>query len=212
MWIALGIIGFLALLITVIILLPVRIIIKNDENNPLILRYKLLGKTFGEDPDPNDPVVRTLKTATGVDRLDKAAAQQSIRKDGLKKTVTETYKTLADLLKEVVVLLKICTVTRLHVSIVCAGDGADEVAMHYGQCCTATYSLLNVLRSLVKVRKRGCKIDIRSDFLGGESSFRYDVELTVRVGRVISSLWRVVMAEAARQNPRPTAQKKPQQK
>ena len=52
MWIAIGIAGFIAVLITVILLLPVKVIIKNDENNELILRYRFLFKTYGENPDP----------------------------------------------------------------------------------------------------------------------------------------------------------------
>ena len=58
MWIVLGIIGFLALLITVILLLPVKIILRNDDKEALILRYRFLGKTFGEDPNPDDPIVK----------------------------------------------------------------------------------------------------------------------------------------------------------
>ena len=61
MWIVLIVIACLALLITVICLLPVKVLLKNDAQNPLILRYKFLGKTFGENPDPNDPIIKTLK-------------------------------------------------------------------------------------------------------------------------------------------------------
>lgn len=197
MWIALGILGGIAVLITVILLLPVRIIIKNDENNELILRYKFLFKTFGEDPDPNDPIVKALKTASGIDRLETKAIQKNIQSDGLHKTVSGSFSTLVDLLKELVGLLKRCKVTKLSVFIRCAGD-ADEAAVHYGQCCTAVYSLLNLLRSFVKVRKRGCNIDVGCDFLGTESVFRYDAVLTILAGRVLAGLWRAVMAEARR--------------
>ena len=71
MWIFLGIVAFLALLITVILLLPVYVIIKTDKNGELIFRYKFLNKIYGEDPDPNNPVVKTLKKASGVSRLEK---------------------------------------------------------------------------------------------------------------------------------------------
>ncbi len=217
MWIALGIIGGLAALITIILLLPVRIIIKNDENNELILRYKFLFMTFGEDPDPNDPIVKALKTASGIDRLETKAIQKNIKSDGLQKAVSGSFATLVDLLKEVVTLLKRCKVTRLSVFIRCTGDGADEAAIHYGQCCTAVYSLLNFLRSFVKVRKRGCKIDVGCDFLGTESVFRYDAVLTILAGSVLAGLWRAVMAEAkrtaaAQQKQPQKQQQKPQRK
>ena len=59
MWIFLGILLFIATLITVILLLPVYIIIKSDENGELVLLYKFVGKTFGEEPDPKNPIVVT---------------------------------------------------------------------------------------------------------------------------------------------------------
>lgn len=201
MWIILGILGFLAVLITVILLLPVRIILKNSENEPLILRYKFLFKTFGEDPNPDDPVVKMLKSATGADRLDRKAVQQSIESHGLKKAVSQTFTTLAALVKEIVNLLKVCRITKLHVTIRSAGEDASEAAIHYGQCCAATYTLLDILGHYTKLRKRRCKIDIGCDFDADKSFFRYDVVLTVRVWRVLKALWKVAMDEARRMHP-----------
>ena len=198
MWIALGIIGFLAALVTAIVLLPIKFIIKNDENNELILRYKLLGKTFGEDPDPNDPIIKSLKSAAGVDRLGKAELKKSIHSDGLTKTLKSSYAMIIDLLKEVVALLKLCKITKLEVKIRAVGDGPDEAAIHYGQYCAITYGLLNAINVFVKVRKRGCNVDIGCDFFGTESVFRYDVVLVTRFGRVLAALWRVILAEAKR--------------
>ena len=77
MWIALGIVGGLAALITVILLLPVKVIIRNDEQNELILRYKFLFKTYGEDPDPNDPIIKALKEASGVNRFQKRELKET---------------------------------------------------------------------------------------------------------------------------------------
>ncbi|MBO5892529.1 MAG: hypothetical protein J6Q30_07465 [Oscillospiraceae bacterium] len=207
MWIVLGILAFLATLITVILLLPVKIIIKNDEQNELILRYKFLFKTFGEDPNPDSPIVKALLSATGVERLHVKNVQKNIQSDGLKKTVSASFSMLIDLLKEVVALLKYCTVTRLHIKIRSSGDDVDDAAIHYGQCCAATYSLLNILRSFLKVRKRGCNIDLGCNFFE-KSVFRYEVVLTIRTARVLGGLWRVAMAEAKRMD----AKKNPQEK
>ena len=198
MWIVLAVIAFLVLLITVICLLPVKVLLKNDEQNALILRYKFLFKTFGENPDPNDPIVKTLKKAGGVDRLEKEALQSSISTDGLKKTVSDSYSTLIGLIKEILFLLKYGVITRLHVCIRCTGDDAAETAIHYGQCCSATYSLVNALSSYIKIRKRGCKLDIGCDFSGKEPLFRYDIVLRISFGRVLAGFWKVVLAEAKR--------------
>lgn len=199
MWIALAIIAALATIVTVFLLLPVKIIIKNDENNQLILRYKFLFKTFGEDPDPNDPIIRTLKSLSGVDRLNSSSIQKGIDAQGLPKTLSETFDVLKDLVKEIVVLLKYCTVSRLHIKIRSTGNGADQAAIHYGQCSTVTYSLINALRDFVKIRKRGVNLDIGCDFFGSKPEFRYDIILVIRVARLLAGLWDVALAEAKRQ-------------
>ena len=198
MWIALGIVGGLAALITILLLLPVKVIIKNNDRNEFIFRYKYLFKTFGEDPDPNAPIVKTLKSVTGVDRLNKSAVKENIDAEGLIKTVKESLSMVVDLLKEILKLLGRCKVTRLHVTIRCTGDGADEAAFHYGECCAVTYSLLNVVNGLLKVRKRGCNVDVACDFMGDKPVFRYDVVLKIRASRVLAALWRVAWAEVKR--------------
>ena len=206
MWIVLGIVGFLALLITVILLLPVKVIIKSDENNELYLRYKFLGKTYGEDPDPNDPIVLMLKKAGGVTRLEKKNLQASVKSGGLQKTVTDSFQLIIDLLKEVLGLLQYATARRLHVKIRCGGEDAAETAIHYGQYCAIAHGFLNVLQGFVKIRKRGCKIDIGCDFFG-EDAFAYDILLVVRFNHVLAGFWRAVVAEAKRMAKRPPQQK-----
>ena len=208
MWIVLAIVAFLAALITVIVHLPVKIIIKNDDDNALILRYKFLFKTYGENPDPNDPIVQMLKRLGGVERLEKTTLKQNVQSDGLQKTVTESYSVLLDLVKEVVGLLKRCTVATLQIKILSAGEDASQAAIRYGQYCAATHSRLGVLRSCLKVRKRGCDIDISCDFLAEKSVFRYNVVLVIGFGRVLAGFWRAVLAEAKRM----AAEQQPQQK
>lgn len=198
MWIALGIVGGLAAIITVLLLLPVKVILKNDEHNMLIFRYKYLFKTFGEDPNPDDPIVKALKSATGVDRLNKASVKENIGTDGLLKTVKESFSMVVDLLKEILRLLGRGKVSKLQVTIRCTGDGADEAAIHYGECCAAAYSLLNLLQGYVKVRRKGCYVDIACDFMGDKPVFRYDLEIKIRASRVLGALWRVAWAEVKR--------------
>ena len=96
MWIVLTIFAFLAIVIAVILLLPVKVIIKNDEKQGFVLRYKWLFKTFGENPNPNDPIVKALKQAGGVDRFEKANLKKNLRTEGLQKTVSDSYSSLKD--------------------------------------------------------------------------------------------------------------------
>lgn len=197
MWFLYILLGLLAV-ITAILLLPVKVIVKNDENNELILRYKLLFKTFGENPNPDDPITKTLKKAGGVERLETATIKKNIRKDGLQKTVSDSYEALVALLKELVFLLRRGTVTRLKIKILCADDSPDQTAIHYGICIAATHTLLAALDSFLRIRKRGCDIDIRSDFSGKDPVFRYHLIIAVPFYRVLASFWKVAWAEAKR--------------
>ena len=208
MWIFLSILGVIAVLITGILLSPVKIIIRNNEQNELLLYYKFLFKTFGEHPNPDDPIIKALTSASGVDRLKPENIQESIRTGDLRKTVTTTYATLVDLLKQVVALLKRCTVSKLQLKILCAGEDADQAAIHYGLCLTATHSLLNLLRTFLKIRKKGCQIDVRCDFLATQAVFDYHIVLTVSAARVAGALWKVIIAEGKRLAQEQTAQRK----
>lgn len=212
MWVVLSILAILAALITVVVLLPVKIIIKNDDQNQFILRFQFLFMTFGDNTNKerentDNPIVKALLSATGFDRLETKTVQKNIRSDGLKKTVSESYTMLTELLREAVALLKRCTVSRLQIKIRCSGDDAAQVAIRYGQYCTATYSLLSVLRNFIKIRKRGCSIDISSNFPAAESVFRYEVVLSFRAARILTGFWRIALGQFKRMAAQKTQQK-----
>ena len=222
MWIALAIIGGLAVVITAILKLPLYIIIKNDEKNELILLYRFLGKIHGENPDPNDPIVRTLKRTSGVDRFEKEKLQKKVQTSGLKESVKESLAVLGDILKEAVALLKFCTATKWHIRVRCAGEDPADAAMHYGYYSAAIYGVMELAATRVKFLRRRCKVEIDCAFNGEEEIFRYDVELRVTLDHVIAAFWRLAWAEAKRNDPNlqqpaqkrpvPQKKKKPQQK
>lgn len=200
MWIALGI---LAAVITIVLLLPVKLIIKNDVDAPLTLHFKVLGMTFGGEPKPHSPADKTLKKAGSKE----STLKDRVRTDGLRKTVTETYDFLVALIKIALKLLKRCVITRLHIQIRCAGSDAAQTAIHYGQYCAATHGLLTALRALLTVRQRGCHIDIGCDFISEKNLFRYDVEISVRSCHILAAAVRLLFSE----NFRKLVMEKPQQ-
>ncbi len=200
MWVLWNILTILAALITLILLLPVKIILKNDEENQFTLRFRFLFLTFGADTKKkstsgDNPIVSALLSATGFDRFHTKTVEKSIRNDGLKKTVSESYDMLTDLLREAVALLKRCTISRLHIKIRCSGGDADQIAIRYGEFCAATYSLLNVLRNFIKIRKRGCNIDIGCNFLEKEPLFRYEVVLSFPTARILAGFGRILLGQ-----------------
>ena len=198
MLIFLIILCILAAIITAILLSPVYVIIKNDKSNNLIILYKLLFKTFGENPDPNHPIVKALKKSTGIERLEKESLEKNIEDSGLSTTVSETCRILADLLKEIAKLLKYCTAKEYKLKIICSSDDAAETAVSYGKCCAAAFPLLGLFGSLMKIKKKGRNIDIRCDFTGKKELFRYKFVISVKLCHVLAAFLRVAITEAKR--------------
>lgn len=198
MWIFLSVIAFLALLITAILLLPIFVTIKIDEENDFYIRYKILHKTFGENPDPNNPIVKTLKNASGISRLEKKPSEESKEDDGLLETVKDNLSLITDLLKELLNLFKRCKTKTFKLKIICADENAADAAISYGECCAVVYPILGYLHSIINIRKRGKKIDISCDYNGSEGEFSFETVLVIRLFRVLGALFRTVVAEAKR--------------
>lgn len=198
MWIFLGIVAFLAGLITVVLLLPVHVIIKNDEDNNMILRYKILFKTLGEDPDPNNPIAKAIKKSSGISRIEKKNLERNIEQSGFSSTVKETFDILVDLLREVVAILKYCTAKKFMLHIVCSAEDAADAAVSFGECCAVAYPAVGAVCSAVKVPNKARDIDIRCDYLSKKDIFRYDFDISVRVFRVLAAFFRIALAEARR--------------
>lgn len=198
MWIALGIVIFLALLITVVLLLPVSVIIKTIDGE-LVLRYKILHKTFGEEPDPDSSIVKALKEITGAAQLDKQKIKTSSQEKGLSSTVSETLNILIGLVKAVLELLKHATVKKLKLNIVCTGEDAADVALSYGRCCAFVSSALGFLSSYMRIKKRGRDIRVSCDFDEEKKGvFELEIVLVLRLFRVLAALIKRAVKEVER--------------
>lgn len=198
MWIFLGIIGFIVLLITVILLLPVTVFINTDQNGELVILYKILFKTFGENPDPNQPIVKALKDISGVTRLDRENLKKSSKNGELLVTLRDNLSLIVGLFKRLLELLGTCTVKVLKIDIVCAEGDAAKTAINYGVCYAIIAPLINLIHGSMRVKKRGEKININSDFEKAEGSFEFEIVLVTRVFRVIAALFRLAFDEAKR--------------
>lgn len=198
MWIFLGIVAFLALLITAILLLPIDIIIKNDDDDNLILLYKILFKTFGENPDPNNILVKTIKETSGISKIEKDGLKKNVAESGFWSTVSYTARILLSLLQEIVNVLKYCKLKKLNIKAVCAGEDAAETAVDYGKCCAIIYPIAGFLSSNMKVKRKAQKIDIKCDYTNGENIFKYDILIMIRMYHAIAALFRIALKEAKR--------------
>ncbi len=198
MWIFLGIVAFIVLIITAILMLPVYVIIKTDATGELIFRYKFLNKIYGENPDPNNPIVKTLKDASGVSRLEKDKLKSSVESGSLSSTVSESLTLILSLLKRLLALLKYCRVKKLKLKIVCAKTDAAETAISYGKCYAVVAPFIGFLHSVMKISRKGEDISIDCDYVSAQDVFEFETLLMVRVFRVIVALFLAALDEAKR--------------
>ncbi len=198
MWIFLGVVAFLVLLITVICLLPVYVIIKTDADGDLIYRYKFLNKEYGENPNPNNPIVKKMKQASGLSRLEKENLKDSVKTGSFSDTVSESLTLIPSLLKRLLALLKHCEIKKLKIKIVCAEEDAAQTAISYGKCYAVVAPLVGFLHATMTISKKGEDIDISCDYLNETGVFEFETSLQVRVFRVLVALFLTALDEAKR--------------
>lgn len=198
MWIFLGIVLALATIITAILLLTVTLIIKTDQNGDMILRYRFLFRTFGEQSNPNHPLVKIIKKGSGIARMEKTARHTNVEKSGAVATYGELLRILVDLLSEIGGLLKHCTAKKLALDIICTGEDAADAAINYGACSAVVYPLFGVIHTVMRVRESGRKINIGCDYSASKDKVRYHVEISTRFGRLLAAFLRIAYAEAKR--------------
>ncbi len=208
MWIFLGILLFLVCVITAILLLPIYIIIKSDATDAFYFRCKFLGKTLGgnpkssspksSSPKTDNPFAKALKSASGLSRLEKDAIKKNIQENNLLKAVKENFVLIADLLKEIIRLVKRCKAKVFRLKIVCSDDDPAEASIKYGACCMATFPILDYLFSYIRMRPSVKDVDISYDFEGGNSMFAFETVLVLRVHQVLGTFLQIIIAEARR--------------
>ncbi len=190
-------IAVIALLIIATLSLPINIIIRSDkENGPKVL-YRMLGKVFGEHPDPNNPIARALKKIVGVSHLEsKEQLKSTVEDSGFSLTLTNTVTTLKLLLDRIFWLLPRARVKKLRIVSISAGDDAADTALRYGAVCAVLYPLISYLQSLTRVRKKAVDTCITCDFDATESTLELDIEISLTVHLALRALWHIAKKQA----------------
>ena len=197
MWIFWLILGVIGALIAAVLLLPIHLIIKNDENNNMLIRYRVLGMTFGEIPKPETPLEKSLKESTGIARAMERLSRRKLLEDTVQ-SVKELCEILRDLFEELNNGLRRCTAKVFRVEVVCAEDNAADTAIAFGKVSALVYGLSAAVANLIKIRKRGRKLDVRCDFEGGKKQLRYEFVIMVRGHWVLSTLVKLMLKETRR--------------
>lgn len=181
------------LIICLILLLPVHVMLYTREDGSIKLLYRILFLTFGRHPNPKSPIVRIAKELTGLSRLsDLGTVKRSVEDSGISTTAGQIVHILLLLLERVVWLLQYCTLRRLRINAVCAGEDAAEAAMEYGAVCAVVYPLIGFVEGNMKVRERGLEVSIGCAFDRAVGGFSLEAELTVRIWYVALALAHII--------------------
>lgn len=202
----------LVLIVTAILMLPVDIIIKSDEKGELIFRYKFLFKTYGENPDPNNPIIKAVKKTTGIDKLEVGEIKKKLKESSYVPTALETINILKGLLGELGHILKHFSARLFKIDVKCAADDAADAAINYGQYCALIYPLTAGLGVFIKIPKRARKINIAISPEVEKDKIEYEIIIRVKVVRVLWAFFRVSYKEAMRNLENGEVPKKPQAK
>ena len=174
------VLGILVLFLSVVLLLPVRFIIRNDDENRFYFRVKLLWFTFG-GPKKSGKAGKGVRKQAGIEELELESIKAKIKRDGLIDTLTVAAKILKTVFSRLSGVLKHSRVDRFDVTVVCSANDAADSAIRYGNCCVIIYPLLGFVNSIIKVNPKNRNIDISCKYGGVSEVLRYDFVLSVRV-------------------------------
>lgn len=190
----------IAAIIAFILLLPVRVIIKYSDGQDVKLLTRFLGKTFGENPNPNSIVVKSAKKITGISKLDSiGTVKKSIDDMGVSATAGQIVDIVMLLLGRFFWILKYCVAEKLHIKAVCAGDDAADAAMEYGAVCAVVYPLAGYIETVMQVKQGGYDVSVICDFESYDTTFELDTVFRVRVFYIIGALFNIIKQNVEKQ-------------
>ncbi len=156
-------------LIFLVLLLPVSISFKNDEENKLIFKIKFLIFSYPNNKKKGKHIKQAPKEP------------KTVEKNGLLETVKESKDLIIAVLKELLALLRKFTLKKFYLDIMCSGKDAAETAIKYGACCSLVYPLSSFIDSLMKPKYKNQQINIRSNFESKDEFLRYEIEISVKI-------------------------------
>lgn len=184
MEIFIGILIGIIVLIFVILLLPVRISFKNDEENNLLFKIKFLFFSFPDKKSSGKHIKKEVKE------------EKPKEKKGILDSVKENKGLIIALLNELSSLFKKFTLKKFHLDILCSGSDAAQTAIKYGACCSLVYPLTSFIDSLMKPKYKNQQINIRSNFETKEEFIKYEIEISVKVISLVLTLIKVAIRKA----------------
>ena len=198
LWIVLGILALIVLLIAGGILLPVDLLLSLDQAKGFRIRYRLLGKIYGDEAKeqkpkkkkkPN-PIVESFKKSLGLEHLGSVdKLKSSLMRKGASETLKDTVLAFWEILDRIFWILKRCRITRCKVAVLCGGEDAP---LDYGTACAVVYPLISYLESAAGLRPKAEKITILCDDDRQETILELEIFVRVRVVHILRALLHII--------------------
>ncbi len=192
LWIILGILAAMMLLLVVFLLLPVDLLFLLDEEQGFALRFRFLGKVFGEEErsGPENLIAKSFKKVLGISHLESVKSIRStVEAHGAAATLQETVGTLMDLIERVFWLLKRCKIARCKIVSICGGEDAP---LDYGTSCAVIYPLVSYFEAVGHLRPRNKEVRIFCDYDRPESALELEVAVRIHLWYLVRALLHII--------------------
>ncbi len=200
LWISLGILALIILLLSAVLALPVDLLFFLDPSQGFRIRYRLLGKIYGEDAKkqkpkvkkkskPN-PIIESLKKSLGIEHLGSVEKlKDSLNRKGAEATLKDTIGAVWELLDRVFWILKRCRIIRCKIAVYCGGEDAP---LDYGTACAVVYPLVSYLESAAGLRPKAEELIILCDDERQQTELELEIFVRVRVVHILRALLHII--------------------
>lgn len=180
------ILSAILLLIITLLLLPVHIFIKKDNEEGFTFKIKIWFVELAGDDSEDKKASKNIKKVFGL--------KKNHPTEKPKEPFTDKVSRYLALIKDVITaassVIKKITVQRFFLNIVCAEEDAADTAISYGSCCAIVLPIVSAVNSITKIKKDAESINISCDYTSQKGRLDFDLHFTVRLYALLSALIR----------------------
>ncbi len=170
----LGIIFAVILLALFFVLMcPVTVNIKTDENKKVKFNVKFLFLNI------NNQKEKTKQSNEGSSKKENIFSTY-LKKYGFTDTVSKIFDLLGEALNELSFILKRAKFRKVYLTIITATDDASKTALSYGRICSVVYPVTAYMDNELKVSKNAFDINIGCDFNTDKPDYSFEIEVSLK--------------------------------
>lgn len=185
----------IAVLITVLLLIRVKIVISYDPEKGLEYYARYLSFDIGRDKKKKKlfDVTGWLKKKLGLELPEaENMTDEEILRKGIYEKVATVVLLITLLADEFVWIIKKLRLDKLRIIAVCSGEDAAESATDYGLVCAAVYPVIGYITASVNSKENAEEVEIGCDF-DGNGYFEFNLTVSVKAIHVIRAIYNALI-------------------